>query len=573
MAAISSLLRTRLIEMQLGDSILSRYNLLHLLDKGPLGDYLEISARICYPIEEEMVHIMGCLKCSLSGPPLNEGFMGDKIVVFYERKFGLCPYYNNSDPNQPINGGLPQNQTLEDHLDAIRKQIQTEIPDQNFSGLAVIDVEEFRPLYSMNWGQKTVYKKQSKKLIKAKYPNIDADQVEKEAEKAYNEAAKEFFVATITTARKLRPKAKWGYYDYPFCNTNSANADGDYECSTQAKAFNDEMSFIWDATEALFPSIYLSEGFMGDKIVVFYERKFGLCPYYNNSDPNQPINGGLPQNQTLEDHLDAIKKQIQTEIPDQNFSGLAVIDVEEFRPLYSMNWGQKTVYKKQSMELIKAKNPNIDQEQVEKEAEKAYNEAAKKFFVATITTARKLRPNAKWGYYDYPFCNTNSANAEGDYECSTQAKAFNDEMSFIWDAIEALFPSIYLNGKKTSSQNFRFIQVEAKRVANRVETQQKRRVDIYAYSKFEYDPYTNHTSFYEEDDFCNTVKQCADLGISGVVLWSTSKQLKQRCSLIADFMGKKLGPYILNVRNRFEQCREERCTGKGNCILRKPMKE
>ncbi|EYC43614.1 hypothetical protein Y032_0487g2338 [Ancylostoma ceylanicum] len=169
------------------------------------------------------------------------------------------------------------------------------------------------------------------------------------------------------------------------------------------------------------------EGFMGDKIVVFYERKFGLCPYYNNSDPNQPINGGLPQNQTLEDHLDAIKKQIQTEIPDQNFSGLAVIDVEEFRPLYSMNWGQKTVYKKQSMELIKAKNPNIDQEQVEKEAEKAYNEAAKKFFVATITTARKLRPNAKWGYYDYPFCNTNSANAEGDYECSTQAKAFNDE--------------------------------------------------------------------------------------------------------------------------------------------------
>ncbi|EYC43609.1 hypothetical protein Y032_0487g2337, partial [Ancylostoma ceylanicum] len=118
-------------------------------------------------------------------------------------------------------------------------------------------------------------------------------------------------------------------------------------------------------------------------------------------------------------------------------------------------------------------------------------------------------------------------------------------MSFIWDAIEALFPSIYLNGKKTSSQNFRFIQAllqEAKRVANRVETQQKRRVDIYAYSKFEYDPYTNHTSFYEEDDFCNTVKQCADLGISGVVLWSTSKQLKQRCSLIADFMGKKLGP-------------------------------
>ncbi|PIO61480.1 hypothetical protein TELCIR_16996, partial [Teladorsagia circumcincta] len=35
-------------------------------------------------------------------------FYGDKIVLFYEKDFGLFPYYRNYDPKQPVNGGLPQ---------------------------------------------------------------------------------------------------------------------------------------------------------------------------------------------------------------------------------------------------------------------------------------------------------------------------------------------------------------------------------------------------------------------------------------------------------------------------------
>lgn len=35
-------------------------------------------------------------------------FLGDQIVIFYEYKFGFFPYYNEYDPNQPVNGGLPQ---------------------------------------------------------------------------------------------------------------------------------------------------------------------------------------------------------------------------------------------------------------------------------------------------------------------------------------------------------------------------------------------------------------------------------------------------------------------------------
>ncbi|KAL6736388.1 hypothetical protein Aduo_006748 [Ancylostoma duodenale] len=318
------------------------------------------------------------------------------------------------------------------------------------------------------------------------------------------------------------------------------------------------------------------EPIRGDKVVIFYERKFGLSPYYNSSDPNQPVNGGLPQNHNLEQHLAVVEKQIKREIPDENFDGIAVIDVEEFRPLYSMNWGEKEVYKKQSKLLIESQCPHFTPKDVEYWAEIHYNKAAKRFFVETIKLARRLRPKAKWGYYDYPFCNYKLQNPEGDYECSTKARSFNDQMFFIWNVTGALFPSIYLNGERSPTQNFRFIQallLETKRVASCVAGEQNRRVNIYAYSKFEYDPYKNFTSFYGKEDLCNTIKQAADLGTDGVVLWSTSKQLRDRCSLIADFMTKDFGHYILNTLDQFNQCRMKKCSGRGNCVLNKPMKQ
>ncbi|PIO63122.1 hypothetical protein TELCIR_15292, partial [Teladorsagia circumcincta] len=37
-----------------------------------------------------------------------EEIFGEKVVIFYEKKFGLCPYYKDYKSNQPVNGGLPQ---------------------------------------------------------------------------------------------------------------------------------------------------------------------------------------------------------------------------------------------------------------------------------------------------------------------------------------------------------------------------------------------------------------------------------------------------------------------------------
>ncbi|EPB73382.1 hypothetical protein ANCCEY_07542 [Ancylostoma ceylanicum] len=70
-------------------------------------------------------------------------------------------------------------------------------------------------------------------------------------------------------------------------------------------------------------------------------------------------------------------------------------------------------------------------------------------------------------------------------------------MDFIYNETRALYPSIYLDGKRTLEQNFRFVRAlltETRRTVN----PQLRRVNYYAYTKFEYDPYTRHDWFYEK---------------------------------------------------------------------------
>ncbi|EPB73387.1 hyaluronoglucosaminidase [Ancylostoma ceylanicum] len=168
-----------------------------------LLQWMRISAEDALPVYWN-VPSASCKKMGVN-IPLNEfeiihnkgdEFLGEKIVIFYEKKFGKCPYYKDYDPKQPINGGLPQNVPIDEHLAIVEKQINEAIPDENFNGVAVIDIEEWRPLT--------------------------------------------FFMRTFKKAIELRPKALWGLYDFPFCNAKAGDLEGDFECSNQAQRYNDE---------------------------------------------------------------------------------------------------------------------------------------------------------------------------------------------------------------------------------------------------------------------------------------------------------------------------------------------
>jgi len=43
----------------------------------------------------------------------------------------------------------------------------------------------------------------------------NATQISEEAEKQFNAGAQLFFTETLKVAKALRPKGKWGFYEYP----------------------------------------------------------------------------------------------------------------------------------------------------------------------------------------------------------------------------------------------------------------------------------------------------------------------------------------------------------------------
>ncbi|WKX96391.1 hypothetical protein Q1695_012661 [Nippostrongylus brasiliensis] len=288
--------------------------------------------------------------------------------------------------------------------------------------------------------------------------------------------------------------------------------------------------------------------FLGDQIVIFYEYNFGYFPYYQDYNADQPVNGGLPQNCPLDKHLVRVSQQIRQAIPREDFSGIAVIDFEEWRPLYQLNWGKKSVYKRESLRLVKEQYPFISDKSAEELAKKEFNNAAKKIFLHTIAIARQLRPYARWGFYGFPYCNYDAGNSETDMLCSESFRRFNDQMSFIYQASTALFPSIYLSLKGTSAQNYRYIQIQAVLVESaRVAMLHNPPLDIYPYTKFEYNPYQFLDTFYAKKDVCNSLKQAADMGARGVILWSSSKNMKQRCDGLANYVRDMLGPCVAYV--------------------------
>uniref|UniRef100_A0A914S6Q2 Hyaluronidase n=1 Tax=Parascaris equorum TaxID=6256 RepID=A0A914S6Q2_PAREQ len=272
-------------------------------------------------------------------------------------------------------------------------------------------------------------------------------------------------------------------------------------------------------------------------------KNIGLYPYYKDgSDPKSIVNGGIPQRVNMVAHLRKAQKDIESAIPDSGFGGVAVLDFEAWRPLWSLNWGSKRIYKSESVLL--------------------HN-----FMVETIRLGIRLRPFARWGFYGFPYCNYD-AGKKGEYECSEIFKQYNDRLALILQEATALFPSIYLSSETETDRNFRYIQAvirEAKRVSEKFEPKKP----VFAYTKMAYNPYMDPHHFYIKRDICNSVKQCSDLGIQGIIIWSTSQGMNSsRCHHIARY---HYGPYVEIVRKHAERCSQKRCLGRGQCVLQPQM--
>lgn len=201
----------------------------------------------------------------------NETFLGENITIFYEGKLGLYPSY--AGQTRPINGGVPQNASLERHLSEARENITTYIPDEDFGGLAVVDWESWRPLWERDWDSKEVYRKASRELARAEHPDWSSERIDAAAKEEFESAARKFMEETLKLAQRQRPNGLWGYYGFPNCynsyKENNANFTG--ACPAREMKRNDELLWLWNVSSALYPDIYLKLPFRGlDKEVLLY---------------------------------------------------------------------------------------------------------------------------------------------------------------------------------------------------------------------------------------------------------------------------------------------------------------
>lgn len=85
---------------------------------------------------------------------------------------------------------LSQLGNLTAHLDWVKTDLDWYIPNATYDGLAVIDWESWRPLFVRNWGEKSIYRVASEKLVQKLHPTWSRKLVVQEAQRQFEKAAR-----------------------------------------------------------------------------------------------------------------------------------------------------------------------------------------------------------------------------------------------------------------------------------------------------------------------------------------------------------------------------------------------
>ena len=94
-------------------------------------------------------------------------------------------------------------------------------------------------------------------LVRQRHPSWSESLIEEIARVEYETAAQQIMEGTVLLVHKLRPKSSWGFYGFPNCYNDKDGAA--YNCSKLTVQRNDQISWMFESSSALFPSIYLHD--------------------------------------------------------------------------------------------------------------------------------------------------------------------------------------------------------------------------------------------------------------------------------------------------------------------------
>ncbi|KAM6160251.1 hyaluronidase-3 isoform 1-T1 [Erethizon dorsatum] len=308
--------------------------------------------------------------------------------------------------------------------------------------------------------------------------------------------------------------------------------------------------------------------FHGQNVTIFYKNQFGLYPYLG---PRGTVhNGGIPQAVPLDRHLAQAAHQIRQSLGPK-FAGLAVLDWEEWCPLWAGNWGRRKAYKVASWAWAQHVFPDLDpQEQLHK-AYTSFEQAARALMESTLQLGQALRPYGLWGFYRYPACGNSWHHMASNYtgRCHAATLARNTHLHWLWTASSALFPSIYLPPKLPPAYHQTFVQHRLEEAFRVALAGYPHPLPVLAYVRL---THRRSGRFLSQDDLVQTIGVSAALGAAGVVLWGdlSFSSSEEECWHLHDYLVGTLGPYVINVTTATMACSHQQCHGHGRCARQDP---
>ncbi|XP_004677233.1 PREDICTED: hyaluronidase PH-20 [Condylura cristata] len=302
-------------------------------------------------------------------------------------------------------------------------------------------------------------------------------------------------------------------------------------------------------------------------IAIFYIDKLGYYPYIDTRT-GENVNGGIPQLGCLKKHLDKAKLDILYYTGPQKV-GLAVIDWQEWRPIFARNWSPKHIYKDLSTRLALQEDATRNLSEAVNIAKADFEKAAKDFMLETLKLGKVLRPKYYWGFYRFPDCyNTYSKSPSYNGSCVDLEIRRNNELDWLWKESTALFPSIYLyTGIKNSQKAALFVRnrvLEAQRISRVRDAKDPLPVFVYLRPVLT----DKSDSFLSAGDLVDTIGESISLGASGMVIWGgyNLSRTVEVCKTFNKFMQHLLNPYIINVTLAAKMCSQVLCQEQGMCV-------
>jgi hyaluronoglucosaminidase len=317
----------------------------------------------------------------------------------------------------------------------------------------------------------------------------------------------------------------------------------------------------------------------------------GLYPYFEckNGAPYtlthcQALNGGSPQLANLTAHLAKWAKDVAVIAPDPHSEAVVALDWEVWWPSWEENdvgagalcdpvhgkcntnvshvhackYCKYYLYADVARNLARSAHPSFAPVQIEAVAKAQWEATTLEWLVQTIQLAKSLRPRAVWGFYNMP---GESGNAT--------------DLSKLWAAVDALFPSIYLSAPSTEAAAHLRVaapMAAARRIADTFQPPKQ----IYVYTMMEYSSLNEVPStigLLSASDFAIEYKLPGRYGVAGLILYGGSDDGKDagRCAAVRAAMATFL-PAVQNITRERNRCAATHCGGHGLCVDYGPMR-